>query len=294
MKKKIVVLLALVFVAVSAAGTNPPAVFFNSILNNTVFASGAGYLSFRNMWVADLPQEAAEGKIVVSREGTAIYNFKWKYGQSDPPDTLIEIAQATDAKTGEHVGMATLTEPGNYTFDFVVLDKKFYTYPFKLTKIGESYFLEGAWADWGFLSYPDGDPLRELTWKMWLRNYADEDKKLVKVSAEIVRDKDKKVICAADPNRTWTLQKEWQRFEFAMMNPPGHPSGEKFTKTKYLLEADGAYTLTVKVLGQPYGVWKFNVKGGKLEYTGRTLRGKTDPMTYIHGGAGAYWYEKQK
>ena len=38
----------------------------------------------------------------------------------------------------------------------------------------------------------------------------------------------------------------------------------------------------------------FAVKGGKLNYTGRTLREKADPLTFIEGGRDAWWYCREK
>jgi hypothetical protein len=294
MKKKIV-LMSLFFVVVAVAQANPPTLYFSGLMSGLKVSSGAGYLVISKMWGSNLPEAAAEGKIVVSKEGQALYNFIWTVGTEEPPDTEINVSQAKDPKTGEHIGEPTLTEPGNYTLEFFAEDKKFYSFPFKISKLESFVFLEGAWNDWGYIFYSDGDPMRELEWKIWLRNYSTEDQKIVKVSVEIVRDKDQKLICSAMPSgMTKTLFKEWNRYEFKLINPPGHPSGEQFTKAKYLLESDGAYTLTMKIAGQLYGVWKFNVKGGKLEYSGRTLRGKADPLSFIYGGDSSFWYEKQK
>ena len=50
----------------------------------------------------------------------------------------------------------------------------------------------------------------------------------------------------------------------------------------------------VKIDDKEYGVWKFKVEGGKLNYTGRTVRGKADPMTFVEGGKDAWWYGKVK
>ena len=44
---------------------------------------------------------------------------------------------------------------------------------------------------------------------------------------------------------------------------------------------------------KPRGTWKFIVKDGKLNYTGRSLRGKADPLTFMEGGRDAWWYTKQ-
>jgi hypothetical protein len=45
--------------------------------------------------------------------------------------------------------------------------------------------------------------------------------------------------------------------------------------------------------GNVYGVWKFKVSGGKLNYTGNTVRGQADPLTFVEGGKDAWWYMKQ-
>ena len=56
----------------------------------------------------------------------------------------------------------------------------------------------------------------------------------------------------------------------------------------------GNYTLTMKLDSNVYGVWKFKVIGGQLNYTGRTERGKADPLTFVEGGRDAWWYERVK
>jgi len=292
--KRIIIFVGIVIAAISIAETNPPSVYFTSILGQLKISSEEGYLIIGDMWASNLPQSASGGKIIFSKGGSGLYEFKWTTGTGEPPNTEMKISQAVDLKTGQHEGMPTITEPGDYSLDFFVEDRKFCTFPFKVSKLDSFIFTEGAWSDWGYLTYPDADPNRELSWKIWLRNYSAEPKKEVKVFVEIVRDKDKKLICSANPNVTWTLQREWERFQFDMMNPPGHPSGEEYTKAKYLLESDGSYTLTMKIGGNIYGTWKFNVKGGKPEYVGRALRGKTDPLTFVEGGGTAFWYEKQK
>jgi hypothetical protein len=248
------------------------------------------------MWGRNIPQSASGGKIIVSKGAVGLYEFKWNVGTYDDPDTEIVVSQATDMKTGQHEGEPKLTEPGNYTLDMYVGNDKFFTFPFKVFTADSFIYLDGAWNDWAYLFYPDGDTGRELTWKMFLRNVsATEEQKIVRVSVEIVRDKDKKLICSAMPTgMTKTLFREWNRFEFKLINPPGHPSGEEFTRATHLLEMDGSYTLTAKIDGQLYGVWKFNVKGGKLEYAGRALQSKADPLTLILGAPGTYWYEKNK
>ena len=79
-----------------------------------------------------------------------------------------------------------------------------------------------------------------------------------------------------------------------MIFPPKGTSGGAYFKAKNLMATDGDYTLTMKIANKPYGVWKFAVKDHKLNYTGRTLRGKADPITFIEGGRDAWWYGKQK
>ena len=112
---------------------------------------------------------------------------------------------------------------------------------------------------------------------------------------EIKRDQDGELVCTSREHTTNSCQPKWTRLEFDMVFPAGKevPHGTYF-KAKDLLETDGAYTLSMKIDDQLYGTWKFAIEGGKLNYTGRTVRGKANPLTFVEGGRDAWWYAKEK
>jgi hypothetical protein len=158
---------------------------------------------------------------------------------------------------------------------------------------GEAIYLtDGYWNDWGYLYYADANPAQNLVWKIWLREKTFKQPSH-KVKVEIIRDKDKKVICQSRENTTRTFRHEWVRYDFDMVNPPIKTSGGAYFKAKDLLAVDGDYTLNMSIDGSAYGVWKFKVSGEKLNYTGNTLRGEADSLTFVEGGKDAFWYKRK-
>ena len=110
------------------------------------------------------------------------------------------------------------------------------------------------------------------------------------------RDQDGELVCSdRGPTTTYTLKPKWTRLAIDMVFPEGKevPHGTYF-KAKHLLEKDGACTLTMKIDDKPYGVWKFEVEGGKPKHLGRAARGSANPLTFIDGGRDAFWYAKEK
>ncbi|HNQ14474.1 MAG TPA: hypothetical protein PKM58_02860, partial [Pyrinomonadaceae bacterium] len=134
---------------------------------------------------------------------------------------------------------------------------------------------------------------QNLIWKIWLREkgFKNPDHK---VGVRVTRDAGGKVICQSRENVTHNFQHDWVRYEFDMVNPPVTTSEGAHFKAKDLLAVDGAYTLRMTIDGKEYGIWKFEVAGGKLNYTGRTERGVADTMTFVEGGVDAFWYERVK
>jgi hypothetical protein len=282
----------------------PPGLSFSSVLNGVQLLAKNGKFSLTHLQATFLPDDCKEGCIVLrAADGKEIYQFDWKAQTLETPYFLLDTYKTTDLRSGESPpGAVPLTTPGDYVLDFYLPTEHFYTFPFSVAKIGsdeafgagECYVLNGDWQNWGYLYYTDAKPEQSLEWKVWLRNDGCEEES-VKVRVEITRDKDGDLVCTSRENTTYNLQPQWTRIAFDMVFPEGKevPHGTYF-KAKDLLATDGAYTLTMKLDDQPYGTWKFAVKDGKLQYTGRTLRESADPLTFIEGGRDAWWYAKQK
>jgi hypothetical protein len=301
--------------AAEASGSRPPAkkdkdrkyapgLSFSSVLNGVDLLAKDGQFRLHHIQATFLPDDCKEGFTVLrTADGTEICQFDWRPETLEKPYSLLGLYKTTDLRNGENVaGGLPLGTPGDYVLDFYLPTEHFYTFPFSVAKIGgddpfgagQCYTPNGAWQDWGYLFYSEAKPDQNLEWKVWLRNEGC-DEKSIQVRVEITRDQDGELVCTSREGTTYSVQPKWTRIAFGMVFPEGKdvPFGTYF-KAKDLLETDGAYTLTMKIGDQTYGVWKFAVEGGKLNYTGRTVRGEADPLTFIEGGRDAWWYAKEK
>lgn len=282
----------------ACAETYPPGISYSTLLNGVVYFPKTGELRLTHIQGTFFPGPDTTGYAVISKDGgEELYRQDFKVEQLKSPYYLMDFYQATDLKTGQKLETTLRTkisEPGKYRIDFFVENKKIYTFPFQLSKIegsdpfaGEgTVFLDGDWSDWGYLYYQDANPERDLQWKIWLRTKTVEKQKTVKVSVEIL--KDGKLVARSYDRTTYDLHHNWVRLAFGLY----HANGNMFM-AKDLLANNGDYTLKMAIDGNPYGVWKFKVENGKLNYTGRTVRNQAEPMTFIEGGRDAWWYKKQ-
>ena len=281
-----------------------PGVSFSSMLNGITLLSKKGKGQLYHVQATFLPEGCQEGWTVLrTAAGKELYQIDWKPDWLKKPYALLNIFTVTDLSSGSTIpgGYMEFTTPGDYVLDFYLPDELFYTFPFSVAKVGgddpfgdgQCYVQSGDWEKWGYLYYVDARPDQNLQWKVWLRNDACNEKD-IKVRIEIARDSDSELVCTSRENTTYSIKPAWTRYEFDMVFPKGKevPHGTYF-KAKDLLATDGAYTLSMKINDQPYGVWKFNIKDSKLQYAGRTVRGEADPLTFIEGGRDAWWYAKE-
>jgi hypothetical protein len=284
--------------------TYPPGIMFSTLMENVSVNARGGFLKLGNQMQNVFMPDGSTGKAVLSRaDGTEFCHWKWKldgFGLK-PPYKLFGFAQPLNADGSRfNYQNLKLTKPGAYTFDFFLGDKRFYTFPFSVRTLepdnpfdGKTrYLTDGPWNDWGYLYYSNADPEQNLIWKIWMREELFSNPSH-KVMVKVVRDKGGKVICQSRPNTSKRFRNDWVRHSFDMVNPPVKTSGGAYFKTKDLLAVDGGYTLTMEIDGKLYGVWKFKVAGGKFNYTGRTVRGTADPLTFVEGGKDAFWYKRE-
>lgn len=282
----------------------PPGIMFSTILSNVTVNANGGWLKLGNQMQNVFMPDPATGKVVISKvEGPEICHWLWELDTFGlrPPYKLFafKLPRNPDGSAFDSSKLK-LTQPGNYVVDFYLGEKRFYTFPFSVRALepanpfdGQTLYLtDGAWNNWGYLMYPDANPEQNLFWKIWLREsaYKQTDHK---VKVEVIRDQDKKLICQNREDVTLRFQHDWIRYSFDLVNPPVKTSSGDYFKAKDLLAVDGPYTLRMTIDGNLYGVWKFQVSGGKLNYTGRTVRGQADPLTFVEGGKDAWWYMKQ-
>jgi hypothetical protein len=291
-------------VAAGSTQTYPPGILFSTLLDNVKLIARDGSFRLGNKMQNVFMPDGATGKAVVSKaDGKVVFYWEWKldtFGMKAPYKLFgFQQPLKADGSRLEYTSLK-LTEPGKYNIDFFNGEKKFYTMPFSVRVVepanpfdgGKKYLFDGPWNDWGYLYYADVDPEQNLAWKIWMRDEAPKSQGH-DVTVNVVRDKDKKLICQSRPNMTKTFRNDWVRNDFDLVNPPVKTSGGAYFKAKDLLAVDGGYTLTMKIDGVEYGVWKFTVAGGKLSYIGETERGKADSMTFVEGGKDAFWYKRQ-
>lgn len=299
-------LLALTLAAVihpvkGKTATYPPGIMFAGLLNNLHFQSENGFFNLGNQMQAVFLPEGTKGHVLLKKaDGSEICKYPFSLELIKAPYMRFDFLQPINLKTGQSSPNMVMKEPGYYVLEFYADNALFYKFPFGISKVssedpfagGDVYVLEGAWSDWAYLFYSEANPEQSLVWKVWLRHKGRGEKDL-KIKIEVTRDKDKKLICTSRGDMTHSVRAEWVRFEFDLINPMELTSGGAYFKAKDLLAVDGGYTLTMKIDGKIYGVWKFNIAGGKLQPVGQAERGKANPLTFIEGGKDAFWFKKQ-
>lgn len=280
----------------------PPGLSFSSLLNGVKLLPKNGKFSLHHIQTTFVPDDCTEGFVVLrTADGKELFQWDWKPDRLQTPYALINVHKRTDLQTGQQqsAGFIELTTPGDYVLDFYLPDEHFYTFPFSVVKLagddpfssGDCYLLDGDWEDWGYMYYRDAKPDQSLHWKVWLRNKSAEPLD-AKILVEVTRAADGELVCTSRGAVSNRLTPDWVRYDFDLIFPQELTSGGQYFKAKDLLETDGDYTLTTKINDEVYGVWKFSVEGGKLQYAGRTLRGEADPLTFIEGGKDAWWYAR--
>ena len=282
----------------------PPGLSFSSVLNGVKLLPKNGKFSLNQIQTTFLPDDCKEGFTVLrTADGKELFQWDWKPDRLKKPYALMDSHKRTDLKTGQRQGggFVDMSTPGDYVLDFYLPTEHFYSFPFTVEKLGsddpfgpgDCYVLNGDWENWAYLYYREAKADQSLHWKVWLRNKAAEPVD-VKIRVEVTRDADSKLVCTSRGTTTYTLKPDWVRYDFDLIFPKELEGGGAYFKAKDLLETDGAYTLTTKINDEVYGTWKFTIKGGKLQYAGRALRGEADPLTFIEGGKDAWWYAREK
>jgi len=281
----------------------PPGLSFSTVLNGVLLLPKNARFTLHHIQATFLP-EGCEGGVVVLRtaDGKELFEWDWKPDHLEKPYTLLNVHRIVNLETGQTVaGGPEIARPGKYVLDFYLPDEHFYTFPFTISKAGsddpfgdgDAWLLDGDWEDYGYWYYRQADANQSLFWKVWLRHKGSGEAD-AKIRIEVKRDADGKLVCQNREGSSYRLKPDWVRYEFDMIFPPEGTSGGAYFKAKDLLATDGDYTLTMTVNDQIRGTWKFAVKDGKLNYTGRAIRGEADPLTFIEGGRDAWWYAREE
>lgn len=280
----------------------PPGFSFSTILNGVKFLPDMAQFRLEHLQATFISNDS-EGCIVLRRAGgQELYQYDWKVDtfRDMKPYYLLNILGFKNLQTGETKsgGGVELKETGDYVLDFYLPEEHFYTFPFRISKVGgddpfaekDRWLIDGDWEDWAYFYYTDADPEKSLQFKVWLRNKSAGDPRSVKPKLEIHGPSG--LVCVGR-DITLTLRPDWVRYEFDMIFPMEGTSGGAYFKAKDLLKQDGQYHLDFKLNQEDYGTWAFAIQNGKFVPAGRTVRGEADPLTFIEGGRDAFWYKRQ-
>lgn len=293
MKKLSFVFVILCLFVSSLMAEYNPGMSFSSVLNgvtnipNTKNSLRIGMSSFRATF---LPNNS-EGRIVLKKaDGSEVKSFKFTTYTLKEPYSNVNIydTEILDNNTGDYILEFQKDGKVFYKF-FFSIDVLKSNNPFKSK---DKYYLEGDWSDWGYFYIPDGNPERNISWKIWLRNKTMEKETEAKIVATIT-DKNNKEICSSTENNSYRLKDPWKRYDFIMAWPESSGKGGTVFYAKELLNKDGDYTLTLKINDEEYGKWLFSIKNNEFVLVGRADRSSADPTTFVEGGLDAFWFKKK-
>ena len=91
---------------------------------------------------------------------------------------------------------------------------------------------------------------------------------------------------------TLRLQPRWLKADLLLH--PADASKGSYLKAGELLREDGKYAFRLTLDGKRYGDYVFDVKGGRIQFQGKQVSGKTEPMDqlvdYLSGGRYNSWW----
>lgn len=234
--------------------------------------------------------------LVKTADGKVLNTYVW-YGEN--------IAGLWELSRYKVMGGFESVKPltaGNYVLEFAADDKPFTRFPFSVVvgknedpyqPSGARYFIEGPWNEYGNIFYQRNDPQSSLTFTTWVQDKSGSGNKTSPpYEAKLINLKDGKAL--GEDAGTLRLEPRWLELKLFL-----HNVGDKnaYLKAGDLLREDGRYSVRLTIDGKPYGEYPFSVKGGRIEFQGKQVREKTDPMDfivdYLYGGKYSSWWIKQ-
>lgn len=289
-----------------------PGVTFFSLLESVDVGYVDGRLSIGRLYAVCLPMPARKststyeydpdvgGKlttVIKSADGKVLNTYVW-YGES--------ISGLWELSNYKVIGGYESVKPlatGNYILEFAAEDKPFYRFPFSIVQgknedpyqpAGSRYYIQGAWNEYGNIFYQRNDPespLRFTTWVQHMRGV--DDKAAVPYDLKLINLNGDRLV-AQDSGRL-NLQPRWLKADLLLR--PADASKGSYLKAGELLREDGRYAFRLTLDGKPYGNYVFDVKGGRIQFQGKQIREKTEPMVQIvdHLSGGRYnsWWIKR-
>jgi hypothetical protein len=297
---------------ISPAPCTSPGISFSKLIESIGIGYGDGRLTMGKLYAVCLPTQPGREEspygydpdsaskistLVKTTDGKVLNTYVW-YAQN--------VGGLWELSTYKVVGGSAAVKPltaGNYLLEFAIDDKPFTRFPFSVVEgknddpyqpAGKRYFIEGAWNDYGNIFYQRNDPQSALTFTTWLQDKRGNEKQTTPAyEAKVINLKDGKSL--GEDSGTLRLDPWWLQLKLNF-----HPAGDKnnYLKAGDLLREDGRYTVRLNIDGRPYGDYPFTVKGGRIEFQGRQIREKTNPMDhivdYISGGRYSSWWIKRE
>src|ERR1044071_9054878 len=314
MRNRIAVLVLLFLGSMMAIQAQPaqanctPGISFWKLLDGVGIGYRDGRLNLNKLYAVCLPAPAKQstsnypydpdsgGKLttlVKTSDGKLLNTYVW-YASSI--GGLWELSHYK--VVGGYEAVQPLT-PGNYLLEFAAEDKPFTRFPFSVIEVknadpykpaGNSYFIKGAWDEYGNIFYQRNDPASVLTFTTWVQDVrGSQNQASIPHDVKLLNLKDGKAI--GEEIGTLTMEPHWLEFKVFF-----HPLADKnaFLKAGDLLKEDGKYVVKLVIDNKAYGDYPFTVKAGRIEFQGRQVREKTEPMSYIvdypSGGRYSSWW----
>ncbi len=182
--------------------------------------------------------------------------------------------------------MLKILEAGEYFLEFSAEGKVFDSFPFSIsTMAGRNgatwYLVNGLWNDHAII-----DSEVEFKFSLWMRDMLVEagtrNQAFGKYSAQIIREKDKKVIGLTNHNESSTIAppRKWTRYNLTFVKEMGGK-----VEVADVTAQDGNYHIEFIHDGKLYGKYPFSVKGGKLqgltEFKQTTLQTSEGIITWL-------------
>jgi hypothetical protein len=289
-----------------------PGITFWSLLDSVQVGYGDGRLGMAKLYAVCLPTPSkkstsayeydpdAGGKlttVIKGADGKVINTYVW-YGEN-----ILSLWELSNYKVlGGYQSVKPLAA-GNYLLEFAADDKPFYRFPFSVVEgknedpyqpAGTRYFIEGPWNDYGNIFYQRNDPESVLKFTTWLQGKSDKDgRPMTPYELKLVNSKGTLI---AEDSGSFLLAPRWQKADLLL-----HPAGgdkNSYLKAGELLRADGRYAFRLTVDGKAYGTYPFEIKQGRIQFQGKQIREKTDPMImivdYMSGGRYNSWWIKRE
>lgn len=295
------------------AASCTPGMSFWSLLGSVGIGYADGHLQMDKLYAVCLPQpkEPGDSNFAYSPEqggklttllqdlaGKTLTTYVWH------AENVSGLWELTDYKVlGGFESIRPLT-PGRYVLVFQADGVTFTRFPFSVAAMtsddpyqppGVRWFIDGAWSGYGNVFYQRNDPQSTLRFSTWVQDRVGhvQAQKSIAYEAQLERVADGKVI-GVDKG-TLRSDPQWRQLD-VYFRPAAAAASERL-KAAAVLGADGGWRVRLAIGGKPYGVYAFDVAGGKIEMA-KAQADETEPtariVDYLYGGRyHSYWLQRE-